>query len=601
MLKLSKDSIIDFETYLEDLSELGFVYVDKEDLTQCIQLLDAEVNTLRYLCSNIMSVRTGYYLRELTKRNIVMYLKEYEKCPDYMFNAKGVEGDSLSTKKVLNPLREKGMASYFIDYYIEYVSKKRTLSSLQGICERLIESDAVDNDGRPLHKLKFSYKEKENLRVYTYNHNVQGMPKMACSSIKARKGYVLVSGDFKQSDLRIAASIMLLTPENYPVLTGSEDMYEGFMRVLMGDSFDKEDFTENRKVYKQCALAPLYGAMSASSPKESEIIKRARKVLDVIPPYREYNRRIDRKLDLGVPLEVRSYFGNKKVVDEVADPYKNVNVQRKNYALNSPVQTGTSEIVISVERAIMEEFAKQGVTPYNDGIHAYLNRHDELIFELSLEHIDKAWIFQKYSRVQVDNWVKLEIDFNFTRNYTVEDEEIQKLAENYYRSDITLENQVVVKPDFNNFEYFIPTSDVLELFIGIRPIGRTGKIMISFLDANNNTCSFRASTSQNPDDILSIIKTTIGENTAYLRSKDFDAVNVCTNLVAGTTMEYGGMIVVFTNNGSSHSLIKALLLAEFAANKVDPEHGQTIPPSTYLENNLAYAESVVNKGTVFND
>lgn len=564
MLKLTKDHIINFSSYLEDLEKLGYVYVSRKILDDTIERLYSQVETLAYRCKDIMACRSAYYYCDLSKKVVIKYLQQYENCPESMFWIKKSQSESLNTKQVLEPLLERGFAKEFITTYIDYMSKKTIRENLSKMVERLEFCDEKDYAGEPLYKLFFTYEEKVNLRVYTKNYNIQGIPKECSRCLRAPQGYVIVSGDFKQSDLRIAYSLLLMSEENLPIMMSYSDSYEALARILMGDKFDLEHFKTHRNTaYKKDSLAPIYGATTASTQASTEYVRAANKYLASCPNYAEYKRRLMKLIDLDLPVKVTSYFGNTQRVEASIGNYNKQKIRNEklNFALNSPIQTGTSEIVISVERSIMDAFAKVGATPENGGIYAYLNRHDELLFLLNTDYLEYAYIFQEHQTVQVDNWIPLQIEFNFTREYTKEDDEIQQLAERYFKPA-----EIVPVPKYTPEDVYIPAQDVLEVGIGLYKMTAIGKTVISYYDYIKNRVSYELCPSTDEDRIYESVQTKLAINANNLKEQeDVNAIYACTNLVLADTSVFANVFIKFTPNYSSKVHILAQDLAEYMA------------------------------------
>lgn len=525
MIKLSKDSPIDFNQYLMDLSELGYVYMNKRVLDTVIRELPNTLSSARYLVEDVMATKSAYFISTLNRKNVVTYLKQFENCPDFYFKVKNIDGDSLDSKKVLKPLLEKGYANEFINKYMDYTS----MSSMSGFMNKSIKSMAVDTDlktsnGDELCKIKFHYEQQPNLRVYTKDSNIQGIPKKYCNMMEAPDGYVLVSGDFAQSDMRIAYSMMLRDDENIKIMSKYDDIYEGYFRIILGDDFNLEEFKTHRQEYKAFALAPIYGASYSVTELGRRIVNIANKYLDNFPVYKEYKRRLQRRIDLGLPVVTKSYFGYQDtVISNSYDKSKSL----MNFALNSPIQTGTSEIVISVERYIMEEFKKLGITSDNQGIFAYLNRHDELIFLVKEEYLKYSYIFQNAETVQVDDWFPLKIQFSYHRKYTVEDEQLNNFAKRYYKSSSELE---VPTPGKGPKSFYIPTDDIIEIAVGTYNVPNTTDVILSYYDYINERCMFEIVKDADADKIFQSVQSKIALSRDKLLSNGVNVVIVCSQL-----------------------------------------------------------------------
>lgn len=594
MLKLTKTSDIDCEKYLEDLKYLGFIYVDRSVLERRIDLMEPYRDTVKHLCIECMLSRSGHKFYSLDSKMIVAYLKHFENCPDYIFKKKGSDNESLDAKKVIAPLIEKGFAVEFLELYREYKSTKYLIEKLHAMVGRLAESDMESYDGKKLYKMRFRYKNISNLRLSTSEENVQGIPKKILDSFVAPRGYTIVSGDFEQADLRWAYSLMVKTKENLPIMMKYDDKYEGFARILEGEEFDLENFKENRSAYKVSSLAPIYGATSATTMAGTKFIQRARAELKRAPHYQEFLRRIKRRVDLKLPLKITSYFGDSEIVN-TTDPVGYDGKDPVNFALNSPIQKGTSEIVKAVSNGIMEEFAELGYTSENGSIYSYLNRHDEALFLIKNELLEHSYIFQKHQIVQVDNFIPFEIGFDFSKTYTVEDKDVMSTARNYFKPEYTIMPEI----DYDNEDYYIPTKDLLEVCIGTHFIAETNETVIAFYDEGRQRCSFEVVKDATPDKLIDSVLWRASVSGPRLKELDSDCILFYTTLVPQDTTVFKKFAIRLTPNYSSSLCLKANTVAEFGAFNLLRSRNVESTPSNLVTDSKEFLNQLVRNGQVF--
>ncbi|MGL4949808.1 MAG: DNA polymerase [Anaeroplasmataceae bacterium] len=597
MLSLTRDSKIDFNKYLADLEHLGFVYVELSELKLVIRDLDNKVSTLSYLCSQIMATKTGYHLYELNEKNVAVFLTDYEYCPESMIYPKKKNGKStLDKSKVLGPLLERGFAKEFITTYLDYTSTRAIRGLLEGLVKRAEPSDKLDYDGNKLYKLCFTINEADNLRVYYKDHNIQSIPRNSTKCMKAPAGYVMVSGDFAQSDLRIAYSMMLKSKETIDTVKKYPDMYEAFARTFMGDSFDLDEFKSHRNSdYKPNTLAPIYGAKSASSIIGKRYVAQANQYLSNEPIYSEFVRRIKKRIDIGAPIKISSYFGNVQLIDKVRNPYGDIKKQKLDKALNAPIQTGTSEIVIACQNSIVNEFAKVGVTKDNGGLYTYLNRHDELVFMIKVENLKYSYIFQNHETIKVDDWVPLKIEFDYCKSYGVSDEFFNREARSHYDKFAN-----------SNFEYtcdnsnsYIPIKDVLEISVGISKVPNSSIKFISYLDTITNKCSFEKIDTDDYDKVHQSVIARIVSNSEQLSSIDIDCVHLCSELSYQSNSVFCNVLIKQTNNYSNALHSKAHLVSEYLVYDYCKSNDIPYNASSNLMNNKAYINSTLERGELF--
>ena len=613
MLKLTKSSKIDFDQYVRDLEKLGFIYASKDDMYDVCSYLQMKANTLRTICCDVMSARSGYVYNSLDKQSVGNYLMNVEHVPENMIYKKskttGNYGVSLDSKKVLGPLYDRGFAREFIYYYKEWNSVKNISGSLSKIIDKMVPTDKVDYLGRTLSKITFQeITEAPNRRVYYVNTSLQQIPSIANVAIKAPKGYVLVSGDFKQSDVRIAYSLMLKDESNINLMTTSDDIYEVFARMFLGDEFDKNYFLEHRKEFKVNTLAPIYGATGGLTDFSSKFISKANRYLESAPVYQEYVRRVNKNINLNVklnpssgiysPVYVTSYFGFEQPV-QIDYGYGNTDslkTKLRDKVLNTPIQTGTSEIVIATERAIMNDFAKEGITPENGGIYAYMNRHDELLFLLKEDYLDKAYIFQQNEDVIVDDWIPLKTEFTFSTQYDKEDEELNKYAHSFYRAPEPLPRDYL-----NSNSVFMPVEDIGEIFIGINSDSEMGTTFVSFFDPSVNKVSFEAYKSVNPDEIISGVVGAVTRNAKTFLKKGCSRLIVYNSLGVESSTVANNLSVVLSSNGNATELSKANLLSIYCDNDYREQSNLPVIENSTLTNSMGYIKSVLRNGELLEE
>ena len=129
MLRLDKNTKVDFDKYLSDASELGYIFVDSSVLREKVKYLERLVSTQAYLCKEILRTTTGGIIYNLSSDSIVNYLMNYLGVPRYKFyirqkGNKVQSRPSLDATKVLNPIKEMGYGVEFITDYLEYKANR---------------------------------------------------------------------------------------------------------------------------------------------------------------------------------------------------------------------------------------------------------------------------------------------------------------------------------------------------------------------------------------------------------------------------------------------------------------------------------------------
>lgn len=597
MLRLTKSSFIDSEKYLSDLKQLNFVYIEPETIKNRIANFENEVITLYYLCGRVLRNETGGNLVTPKSLQILKYLVEYLNCPKSFLIDKATDNLSLNSKKVIEPIMSRGYAIELLTLYKMYTSKKKLLGDLKGYITRMSESDKKDKDGNVLYKLYFNYEPKVNLRVSTNNSNIQSMPKSCCDCMHAPEGYTIVTGDFEQSDLKIAYNLMLKDESNYDIMMKYDDKYEGFARILLGEEFDLEQFKLNRKVYKLNSLAPLYGAQSGGTELSTAFIKKANRYLATSERYQENLRRINRRIDLGFPLKVTSYFGHSELVSVNKDGKKFIGTNPITFSLNSPIQTGTSEVLKACTNQIMSEFEELGYTSENGAIYSYLNRHDEALFLVRNDLLEYSWIFQKNQIILVDDWTPLNIKFSYQTEYTVENEELDAKAKKYYKPEYDEVQEVSLSKD----NYYIPCKDILELNIGSYYCEELDSTIISYHDIFRNTCSFEVLSGNDEDRIMKSVENRLANCKSLLEKLDADSVLATYKKIIGWRDSFCGYLIRMSGSVEQSMSLKADVIAEYGAYKIATKNGLDFIKSGLLVNSEEFVKGVIANGEVFDD
>ena len=594
---LTKDSEINYTGFLDDLRELGFIYIDIEELKQPLKLLEQRIYTLQYLCSQIMAHKSCYMYKILNTQNIVNYLIQVEGCPPNAFKTKNVSGQSLDSSKVLTPLFNRGYAKEFLSLYMELTSTKSIKGLVKGLIDKSKESDKISEDGRPLRKITFNLREAPNMRAYYYDHGIQNIPKTALKSLKAPKGYTLVSGDFAQSDVRVAYSLLLKSKDNIGIMQSSDDIYQVFARMFMGNDFDPEHFKEFRNSeYKPNTLGPLYGATRGNSEFSSRFINNANEYLKTQSHYMEFSNRLDKHIRLGFPIIINTYFGNEEVV-EIPSYIRHTPTDLKNKALNCPIQTGTAEVVIATQQKIMSEFAKLGITPQNEGIYSYMTRHDELVFLIKDEYLKYANIFAQCENIFIENWIPLKIEFEYSKTYGIPDSDIKSVVELYYDHN-TINKEFKECKDLNTDDFFIPIDDILEVTVGVAK-DNYGNSFVSFYDEYNQKVSIEFVATQNMDEILMFVVNKISTNKNKLFSQSIRNVMVNTILPFNNESVFNGILIKFTDKFSSSLASKAQMLSEYGMKCYYEQKGIPVDVEDSVINNKAFLESVLQNEELF--
>lgn len=426
MIRFTKSDVVDVDRYAGRLRYDGFICFERGKVEQILPYYKSHAATCCGLAKDLMIYKSGGSCCLLSRESVAEYLIRYEFCPQQYFKSSKTEGYSIDMKRVLSKLQANGFAKEFFDYYFEYRTWENKCSKLQKLVDNCTERAGRNKHGGNLYKIPFEVNRQKNLRFNYKNYDLIGqIPKKVSSCISVPDGYFLAWGDFAQSDFRIAYNLFLRSPENDKLMNLYDDKYEALARIVAkteGVAFDLEKFQQERNLYKTLTLATMYGTRDSLVPAERRFIQTFTGFLEKCPKYRAYCKRLMKRIELSLPIILTSYFGDQEAI--------NINTSYKTHvlddALNSPVQKGTSEIIILAANSILDLFYSMGFS--EDDIRLYYVRHDEPIFRIKETMIPHLWVFEQYRKILVDGWTPLQLDFEFGYNYKMPDDALAAAA-----------------------------------------------------------------------------------------------------------------------------------------------------------------------------
>lgn len=374
MLKFYSTDIPDVELYESRLRAPGYIYLNKEKASKLLVYQDVCRVSCYNLAKIVMKANSSNRYRELSDDMVCDYLLEVERCPEYkILSNKNKRGYSIESKSVLMPLLQNGYAREFLEPFIEFKSLKKQCSTIRNMIAGLVSDDTVNEEGQAIERLAYKVNVQTNLRFNYNNFDIVTIPHIYNSCVSVPKGKILVWADFDQSDLRIAYNLFLRDKNNAKIMDACDDKYEGMARLVAAvnnEPFDLDKFKKERDLYKVHVLKTIYGGQPAGTEEERQFIKKLQNFLNTCPRYVEYKKRLDDKCALGLPLQINSYFGHTEIYNIGYNKSSAVN-----FGLNSPNQTGTSEIMVLTVNTILNKFYELGYT--QDQVDIYYVRHDE--------------------------------------------------------------------------------------------------------------------------------------------------------------------------------------------------------------------------------
>ncbi len=286
--------------------------------------------------------------------------------------------------------------SAFVLYYLaqqhplpRYIVRHRLLSKrygsyYTGILKRL------GSDGR----LRPDYRLHGTVtgRLSSSNPNIHGIPRQEAIRriFIAEPGFVMVSADYAQAEIRMAASLSA-DPDLVEVLK-SEDIHTEIAKVLYhmtDDEFarlDADTRGARRRAAKTIAFGLIYGR-SADSLATQLGVPRA----EAEEFIREFFRRMPRVQEYIVRQhevvskdhEVRSLYGRRRRFFLVADPRQRGEMLRQ--AVNMPIQSAVSDMTLLANMRTLDRLRDRGVETL-PGPHI----HDGFLFQIEDGAVDEA-------------------------------------------------------------------------------------------------------------------------------------------------------------------------------------------------------------------
>ncbi len=294
-------------------------------------------------------------------------------------------------------------------------AKTRTASTAADVLEELALSHELPRlilQWRELQKLKGTYVDAlpllvnpETGRVHTcFNQAVAATGRLSSSdpnlqnipvrteagreirkAIVAEPGHVLISADYSQIEFRVLAHLA-----DDPVLVDAfregADLHERTaLKIFGSDSgLDPHDLRSKAKMVN---YALLYGKTAFTLAKDIGVSPaEAQAFIDAyFQGFSKVRAFIDTTLEearrSGV---VRTFFGRRRLVPELNSRNMQIRQAAEREAVNMPIQGTAADIL---KRAMIDTHAALGAIP---GARMILTVHDELLFEVPVEHADAA-------------------------------------------------------------------------------------------------------------------------------------------------------------------------------------------------------------------
>lgn len=293
---------------------------------------------------------------------------------------------SFSTKvSVLEELEEDNP---IIKEILAYRELQKLLSTYIDVLPKL-----VGEDGR-LHA-RFLQNGSTTGRFSSQDPNLQNLPiktelgKRIRNGFVAQKGYKLCAFDYSQIELRVAA-MLSGDKKMTEIFKEGKDIHSGVASFVFGVPIDKVDH-EMRRQAKVINFGIIYGmGVSALRKNLGGTREEAQKFYDnyfnQFSGVRDYLEEV-KKFALKNSY-TETLFGRRRYFPNINSRIPFLKSMAERTAINAPIQgTATADIIKLAIRFIHEDLGKAGLLGQ---VHLVLQIHDELVYEIAEETVEKA-------------------------------------------------------------------------------------------------------------------------------------------------------------------------------------------------------------------
>ncbi|MFA4872600.1 MAG: DNA polymerase I [Patescibacteria group bacterium] len=286
---------------------------------------------------------------------------------------------------------------------IELMMEYRELFKLRSTYLEALPAQVDSTSGR-IHT-DFNQTVAATGRLSSSNPNLQNIPirtaqgRMIRKAFVAERGFRLISADYSQIELRIAASIT-----GDAAMTTSfhrnEDIHRRTASNVLGVPYDSVT-PEQRREAKTINFGILYGLGARGLAEGSglnldeakDFIERYFRVHKGIKTY------VDRTIaDAREKGYVETLFGRRRYLPEITAQHQGLRAAAERMAINHPIQGTAADLMkkamILVDARIKNELRLTDVPPSARPARILLQVHDELVLEVKNELVDQvsAWI-----------------------------------------------------------------------------------------------------------------------------------------------------------------------------------------------------------------
>ncbi len=357
---------------VEKMNETG-IKVDKEVLTELSKTYHKELRSLEKRIwkeageeFNINSTKT---LSEILFTKLGLAEKRQKKTP----------GGALSTRESeLEKIKDKHP---IVSLILEYRELSKLLSTYIDAIPPLLDKHSR------LHSTFIQYGAVTG-RMASNNPNLQNIPiktalgRVIRNAFVAEKGYTLVSLDYSQIELRLAA-VLSEDPKLVEIFKSGEDVHAGVASRVFKVPQEEVDKTMRIKA-KTINFGILYGmgvnalranlGISTSREEAQEFYNKYFATFTTLASYIDQT-----KAEAARKGYTETMFGRRRYFTGFKSPLPYVRAQAERMAINAPLQGTQADIIKIAMRKISDYISEKG---YQKEIRLVLQVHDELVFEV---------------------------------------------------------------------------------------------------------------------------------------------------------------------------------------------------------------------------
>lgn len=330
-------------------------------------------------------------------------------------------------EKLKLPPVKKGKSHYSTDFEVlQQLSSKHELPrkiveyrELSKILSTYIESLIACAKNNRIHTT-FNQTGTTTGRLSSNNPNIQNIPIRSNLGNELRKafiaqnGFLLISADYSQIELRILAHITK-DKNLIEAFKSDRDIHNHTASLIFNKS--EENISEHeRRIAKVVNYGLIYGMSDYGLAQELGISREEanqfiQSYYTLYPGVEEWRGRAISNVEEKGYAE--TIFGRKRPIPEIQSENYNVKEAAKRLAINTPIQGTAADLIklamISVEKNLKGLNFKSGLL---------LSIHDELLFEIEKERIDEAKAIIKEAMEQVCKFeVPILVDINIGENW----------------------------------------------------------------------------------------------------------------------------------------------------------------------------------------